>query len=161
MSDDFTALLNRFTAAVEAPDGAALASLFTYDGVYHDTFYGVFQGRAAIASMLEDNFWGDAEAFLWDIYEPAYDSGTRTGYARWVFSYTATLEESAGKRVAFDGMSQFTLENGLIRLYREVFSAGLAFTQLGIAPARTNKIFRRMVDAHIEDPDWARHLSGP
>jgi hypothetical protein len=161
MSDDFTALLDRFTAAVEAPDGAALGALFTGDGVYHDTFYGAFQGRAAIASMLEGNFWGDAEAFLWDMYEPVFDPGTQTGYARWVFSYTATLEGSAGKRVAFDGMSQFTLENGLIRLYREVFSAGLAFAQLDMAPARTDKILRRMVDAHRDDPEWARHLAGP
>ena len=49
----FPDLLARFTGAVEAGDGAALAALFTDDGVYHDTFYGAFQGREAIRDMLE------------------------------------------------------------------------------------------------------------
>ncbi len=161
MSEDFTALLDRFTAAVEAPDGAALGALFTEDGVYHDTFYGAFRGREAIAAMLEDRFWGDAEAFLWDMFQPVYHSGIRIGYARWVFSYTATIAGSEGKRVVFDGMSQFALEGGLISHYREVFSAGLAFVQLDMASDRTDRILRRMVDAHADDPEWARHLKGP
>ena len=33
-----TELLSRFTAAVEAGDGAAFGALFTADGVYHDVF---------------------------------------------------------------------------------------------------------------------------
>jgi len=41
----FEALLGRFTAAV-----------FTDDGLYHDVFYGAFQGRAKIAEMLEEHF---------------------------------------------------------------------------------------------------------
>lgn len=159
MSRDFPAFLARFTAAVEAGDGEALAALFTGDGVYHDTFYGAFAGRAAIADMLESRFWGDATAFRWDMHEPVFDDAAGTGYARWVFSYTSAMEDSAGKRVAFDGMSQFALAGGLIRTYREVFSAGLAFVQLGMAPERSDRILRRMVDAHRDDPEWARHLA--
>lgn len=160
MSREFTDLLSRFTAAVEAGDGSALAALFTEDGSYHDTFYGVFEGRDAIASMLEDKFWGDAEAFLWDMHEPVFDAAAQKGYARWVFSYTATLEGSAGRRAAFDGMSLFRLEDGFIKAYREVFSAGLAFVQLGMAPERSDKILRRMVDSHRGDPEWDRHFKG-
>ena len=158
MSLNFTDLLDRFTAAVEAGDGNALAGLFTPDGVYDDTFYGAFEGRAAIIDMLENRFWGDAEAFRWDMYEPVFDADSNLGYARWVFSYTSTQEDSGGHRVAFDGMSQFSVENGLIVAYREVFSAGLALVQLDMAPARVDKILRRLVDNHKKGPEWARHI---
>lgn len=158
MRFEFTDLLNRFTGAVEAGDGNALADIFTPDGVYDDTFYGAFEGRDGIADMLENRFWGDAEAFLWDMYEPVYDVGQNIGYARWVFSYTSTMDDSRGKRAAFDGMSQFSLENGLIVAYREVFSAGLALVQLDMAPPRVDKVLRRLVEKHKSDPEWGRHV---
>jgi len=159
MRDMFGELLDRFTDAVEAGDGTALGALFTEDGVYHDTFYGAFAGRAAIADMLENRFWGDAEAFRWDMFEPVFDAEAGRGYARWVFSYTSTMEDSAGKRVAFDGMSRFRLEGGLIGHYGEIFSAGMAFVQLDMDPARSDKILRRMFEARRSDPEWERHLS--
>lgn len=159
MSEMFTSLLTRFTGAVEGADGAALAALFTDDGIYHDTFYGSFQGRMAIADMLDNRFWGDAKAFRWDMFEPVYDAVAGIGYARWVFSYTATMADFAGRRVAFDGMSRFSTEDGLIHDYREVFSAGLAFVQLGMAPDRAATILQRMVSSHSDDPEWARHLA--
>lgn len=159
MRDGFPDLLDRFTAAVEDGDGAALAALFTGDGVYHDTFYGAFAGRDAIADMLENHFWRDAGAFLWDMHEPVCDSGGTTGYARWVFSYTAAIEGSEGRRVVFDGMSRFALDGGLIRHYREVFPPGIAFVQLGMAPERMDRILGRMLEARRDDPEWARHLA--
>lgn len=158
MGFEFTDLLSRFTNAVEQADGDGLAALFTPDGVYHDTFYGAFQGADAIADMLENRFWDDADAFLWDMFDPVYDDNAHLGYARWVFSYTSTMEDSAGRRVAFDGMSQFSLNRGLISRYREVFSAGLGLVQLDMDQARTDKILRRMVGAHKKDPEWGRHI---
>ena len=158
MRFDFTDLLDRFTSAVEAADGNALAGLFTANGSYDDTFYGAFHGHDAIADMLENRFWGDAEAFLWDMFDPVYDDGHGIAYARWVFSYTSTMADSAGKRAAFDGMSQFSFENGLISNYREVFSAGLGLVQLDMDAQRIDKILRRMVDAHKNDPEWGRHI---
>ena len=155
---DFTGFLDRFTATVEQADGDALAALFTSGGVYQDTFYGAFQGHDAIADMLENRFWGDAEAFRWDMFDPVYDDGLGIGYARWVFSYTSTMADSASKRAAFDGMSQFSFENGMISNYREVFSAGLGLVQLDMDAQRIDKILRRMVDAHKNDPGWGRHL---
>lgn len=158
MNFDFASLLDRFTGAVEAGDGNALADLFTPAGVYDDTFYGAFEGRAAIVDMIENRFWGDAEAFQWDMYEPVFDTGRNLGYARWVFSYTSTMDDSRGRRVVFEGMSQFSVESGLIVAYREVFSAGLALVQLDMAPARVDKILRRLVDKHKKDPEWGRHV---
>ena len=160
MSVDFRGVLDRFTAAVEAGDGAALGALFTENGIYHDTFYGAFAGRRAVAVMLEERFWGDATRFLWDMYEPVFDEAEGRGYARWVFSYTSTMEDSAGRRVVFDGMSAFLLRSGLIEHYREVFSAGVAFLQLGMSPERSDKILRRIFDSHAGDPEWDRHRAG-
>ena len=80
---DFAKVLNAFTAAVETGDGAALAALFTEEGVYHDGFYGAFRGRAAIAEMLEEHFWGAAKDFKWDMLDPAMAG--QVGYARYLF----------------------------------------------------------------------------
>ena len=68
------------------------------------------------------------------------------------------MADSAGKRAAFDGMSQFSFKNGMISNYREVFSAGLGLVQLDMDAQRIDKILRRMVDAHKNDPEWGRHL---
>ena len=70
MPIDFESVLGRFTAAVEAGNGQALASLFTPNGIYDDRFYGAKVGRDAIAKMLEQEFWGHAEGFRWRMFEP-------------------------------------------------------------------------------------------
>ncbi|CAN0586656.1 unnamed protein product, partial [Laminaria digitata] len=107
---------------------------------------------------LENRFWGDADGFLWDMYEPVFDTARSLGYARWVFSYSSTMDDSRGRRVAFNGMSQFSLQDGLIVTYREVFSAGLALVQLDMAPGRIDRILRRLVAKHKSDPEWGRHV---
>ena len=154
----FRDLLSHFTAAVEAGDGVALASLFTPDGVYHDTFYGEFAGREAIARMLTDHFWRDAEAFEWDMAEPLSDG--HIGYARWAFSYVSKMDDSRGKRAAFTGMSRFVLAGDLIARYDEAFNAGIAFAQLGMPPERIAKIFRRASDAALAREPLAGHIAG-
>ena len=108
--------------------------------------------------MLENRFWGDAEAFLWDMYDPVHDRDVSIGYARWIFSYTSTMDDSAGTRVAFEGMSQFRFRDGLIREYREVFSAGIALAQLDMAPERIFRIVRRQFEKLSGNPEWDRHL---
>jgi hypothetical protein len=142
MSKEFEQILARFTAAVEAGDGAALGATFTAEGTYIDTFYGAFTGRAAIRDMLESHFWRDAEGFFWNMRDPLCDG--RQGYARWRFGYTSRLPESAGREVAFEGMSRFEIEDGLIRRYEEVFDAGIAFVQLGMPADRILKILERL-----------------
>lgn len=155
---DFPTLLKQFGAAVEAGDGTKLGALFTEDGVYHDTFYGEFKGRAAIKEMLEQRFHRDAERFLWDFADPVSD-GT-LGYARWAFSYTSKMPQNAGRRVAFEGMSRLALRGGLIRHYGEVFQGGVAFVQLGVDAARMEKVFKRWSDAQLQSASLARHVKG-
>ena len=155
---DFPALVKVFTAAVEAADGTRLASLFTEDGIYHDTFYGEFKGRAAIKAMLEERFWGDAKAFKWDAFDAVCD-GTH-GYCSWHFSYTSSQGESAGKRVVAEGMSHFRLRGGLIEHYGEKFDGGMALVQLDFAPERLVKLLRRWNAQVLAKPALAEHVRG-
>ena len=140
----FEDLLDRFTHAVEAGDGTALGGVFAEDGTYVDTFYGPFTGRAAIRDMLENHFWRDGEAFFWVMRDALCDG--RQGYARWRFGYTSLLPESAGCEVAFEGMSRFEIEDGLIRRYDEVFDSGIALFRLGMKGERIVKILGRFAE---------------
>jgi ketosteroid isomerase-like protein len=79
------AMLRAFCDAVERRNGAAFADLFTEDGVYHDVFYGAFEGRAKIAQMIDDWFYRTATDFRWDMHAPVSDGETL--YARYTFSY--------------------------------------------------------------------------
>jgi len=155
---DLAAMLKEFSAAVEKGDGRRLGALFTADGVYHDTFYGEFKGPGAIREMLEGRFYRDAEKFLWDFFDPVSDG--KTAYAKWAFSYTSKMPQNAGRRVAFEGVSQFDLAGEKIRHYGEVFSSGAAFVQLGLEPAKMEKVFRRQVDSLRGQARFARHFSG-
>ena len=155
---DFPKLLKEFSAAVEKGDGQRLGALFTPDGLYHDTFYGEFKGPDAIREMLEQRFYRDAEKFLWDFFEPVCDG--KLGYAKWAFSYTSKMPQSAGRRVAFEGVSQFALTGGKIHHYGELFNSGSAFVQLGLEPTRMEKVFRRHVDALKAQARFSRHFAG-
>lgn len=153
---DFNQLIEAFTHAVEARDGTRLAGLFTGTGVYHDTFYGEFEGREAIRAMLEERFHRDAEHFLWEMEKAVCDG--ETGYASWTFSYTSIQQGSAGKRVVFQGMSRFDLEDGLIRRYSEKFDSGMALMQLDFPPGRMAKLFTRWNGPLARQPALQRHF---
>ena len=145
MTESFDNVLQRFTAAVEAGDADGLAALFTEDGVYHDGFYGAFEGRRAIADMIADHFWGHAEGFRWRMFDPVCDG--RMGYARYRFSYRSKLPGVEGEPVVFEGMSQFTLRDGLIACYREEFNTGVAISQLKFDPERIASHLRKKAAA--------------
>jgi ketosteroid isomerase-like protein len=155
---DFAKLLGEFTTAVEAGDGTRLAGLSTEDGVYHDTFYGEFQGRAAIKDMLEKRFWGDAKAFKWETYDAACVG--ELGYCSWNFSYTSAQQGSAGRRVVAEGMSRFRLRAGLIAHYSEKLDSGMALVQLDFAPERLAKLQRRWNEALRGKPALQAHFRG-
>jgi len=149
-------MLADFTQAVESRNGAGFARLFTEDGVYHDAFYGAFEGRARIAELIDDWFYKDARDFLWDMHEPVSDGDTL--YARYVFSYVSTLPEAGGRRVVFEGVSIMRLRDGLIREYREVANTGPALLRLGFPPERVAKILSRQDDALRARDETRRHV---
>lgn len=157
---DLIDLLARFKAHAEAADGRAFGRLFTEDAVYVDGFHGPYKGPDAIGTMLVEDFYGAMTDCRWDIYEPVVNGGL--GYFRYLFSYTSTLPDAAGKRVVFDGMARVTLKGSgdqmKIRHYSEIFDRGLALAQLDFAPERIAKVVKRAADGLRAQPDSHPHI---
>ena len=151
-----TALLRAFCDAVERHDGKAFAKLFTEDGVYHDVFYGAFEGHAKIAEMIDDVFYRTATEFRWDMHAPVSD-GERL-YAHYTFSYRSTLPEAKGARVMFEGVAMMKLRDGKILEYHEFANTAPAFVDMNFAPERIAKIFAKQGAALKARPEMRRHL---
>ena len=153
---DTTTMLRQFCDAVEQRQGQRFATLFTEDGVYHDIFYGAFEGRAKIAELIDDWFYRTAEDFRWVMHDPVSDG--QTLYARYTFSYRSKLPEAKGARVMFEGVSIITLRDGLIAEYHEVANTAPAFVDLNFAPERIVKIVAKQGAALKARPEMQRHL---
>jgi SnoaL-like domain/IclR helix-turn-helix domain len=139
-----------------ASTGQHFASLFTENGVYHDLFYGAFEGRERIATMITDWFYKSASDFRWDMHDPVSDG--RILYARYTFSYRSLLPEAKGARAMFEGVSIMRLEEGLIADYREVANAATGFVDMNFAPERIAKILAREGRELKARPEMERHL---
>ncbi|WP_137389422.1 nuclear transport factor 2 family protein [Rhodoligotrophos defluvii] len=148
-------MLAAFTSAVERRDGTAFAQLFTEDGVYHDAFYGAFEGRERIAELIDDWFHRTARDFRWDMIDPVTDG--RMLYARYLFSYVSILPEAQGRRVMFEGVAIMRLRDGLIAEYHEVANTGPTLLAIGFPPARVAKILERQGEALLARDESARH----
>ena len=151
-------MLRAFCDAVEQRNGKAFAELFTEDGVYHDVFYGAFEGRAKIAELIDDWFYRTAEDFRWDMHTPVSDGHTL--YARYTFSYRSTLPEAGGARAMFEGVAIMQLRDGKILEYHEVANTAPAFVDIRFAPERIAKIVARQGAALKARPEMKRHLEG-
>jgi len=150
-------LLRAFCDAVERRDGKAFAALFTEDGVYHDVFYGAFEGRAKIAEMIDDHFYRTATDFRWDMHAPVFDGETL--YARYTFSYRSLLPEAKGARAMFEGVAIMKLRDGRIAEYQEVANTAPAFVDMNFAPERIAKIVAKQGAALKARPEMQRHLA--
>lgn len=131
---------------------------FTGDDVYHDVFYGAFEGRAAIADMLENRFHRDAGNFRWDMHDPVRQADLL--YARYVFSYDSKLPDAAGRRGLFEGVSVIRLRDGLIADYREVANVGPGLARLGFAPQRLARLMARFGEELAGRAETHDHLPG-
>ena len=149
-------MLDGLCRAAEAFDGEAFAAHFTEDGVYHDDFYGAFEGRARIAELINRYFFDHADDMRWDMLEPVVQDGRL--YTRYVFSYDSKLPEANGARAMFEGVSIMSLRDGKIAEYREVIACGTAFADMGFHPERMFKIFSRKAAAMKQKPEVQRHL---
>jgi len=150
-------MLRTFCDAVEQHDGKAFAELFTEDGVYHDVFYGAFEGRAKIAELIDDWFYRTATDFRWDMHAPVTDGHTL--YARYTFSYKSTLPEAQGARAMFEGVAIMKLRDGKITEYHEVANTAPAFVDIKFAPERIAKIVAKQGAALKARPEMKRHLA--
>lgn len=142
----FDALLQGFSASVEAHDSPRFVALFTPGATYDDYFFGAHTGRAAIAAML-DRFHEGGEQYRWEFHEPLSDG--RLAYARYRFSYRSKMPESPGKPIAFEGMCRMRLSDGLIEDYTEVFDRGVAFVRLGFAPGKVARLLEKYAAAPL------------
>lgn len=159
-TQEFRALLQRFTAAAEAGDGQAFAACFTPDGVYHDYIYGDHVGRPEIAHMMSDLFHRDAGPdYRWEMFDPVCDG--RLAYAWSLSSFTSQVPEYAGRFVVIDGMSRFELKDGLICDYSESVNGGVAMAQLGVNAQRVEKVLQRWAKQLREKPATAAYLARP
>lgn len=150
-------LLHDFCRAVEQRNGNALAALFTDDGVYHDVFYGAFEGREKIAELIDDWFYRTATDFRWDMHDPVSDG--QKLYARYTFSYRSLLPEAKGARAMFEGVAMMKLQDGLIAAYGEVANVATGFLDMNFAPERIAKIFARQNAALKARPEMVRHIA--
>jgi ketosteroid isomerase-like protein len=154
---NIVAMLRGFCDAVERRDGKAFAELFTADGVYHDVFYGTFEGREKIAGMIDDWFYRTATDFRWDMHAPVSDGETL--YARYTFSYRSTLPEAKGARAMFEGVSIMKLRDGKIAEYHEVANTAPGFVDMNFAPERMARIAARQGVELKARPEMKRHLA--
>ncbi len=157
--DEFADLLNEFTLSAESGDGARFASHFTEEAIYYDYIYGAHSGRADIAHMMQDLFHRDAADYRWEMFDPVFD-GIK-GYAWSLSSFTSKIEQFKGQRVVIDGMSRFIVRDDLVAEYRESVNGGVAMTQLGVAPDRMTKVFKRWTGWLKERPETLDYLARP
>ncbi len=138
---DFIALMQGLADAASAGDGDKVANYFTEDGIYHDVYYGTFQGHENIKKMIETLFHGHATDFIWDFHDPITNG--KTGYARYVFSYKSTLEGFEGNQAMFEGVSYVELEGDKLKSYQEIANIGPGLVSLGFPAERTYKILQK------------------
>ena len=130
----FGVLIRKMSQAACEGDGAGVAACFTEDGVYHDVFYGSFDGRGRIAEMINDYFHRDACNFRWDMHDPVSDG--ETGYCRYVFSYESKIDDAKGTRTMFEGVAIAALQDGLVVSYTEVANAAPGLRRMGFGADR-------------------------
>ena len=158
-SEEFARLLESLTRAAESGDGARFANHFTEDATYHDYIYGPHTGRAEIAAMMQDLFHRDAADYRWEMFDPVCNGDL--GYAWSLSSFTSTVPDFAGQRVVIDGMSRFVLRGELIAEYHESVNGGVAMAQLGVAPERMAKVFRKWSGWLQQRPETQDYLARP
>jgi len=154
---DFAATLARFTGAVVAGKGKAVAECFAPDGVYHDVFYGRFKGRAAISDLIENHFHRDGADFRWDMHDPVND-GDR-GYARYMFSYRPRRGGGTDQRAIFEGVAMFRFDGELFADFSEITNAATGLSMTGADDARLARFIAKQADELLLRDDAQGHLS--
>jgi hypothetical protein len=148
-------MLDQFTAAGCANDGARFAGLFTENGTYEDDFFGLFRGRAEIAQMLQ-RFHDTGENYRWDFHDLVTDGSL--GYATFRFSFASKMPGCEGKPVLITGISCLRFEGDKIAGYRETFDTGIALAQLGFPAERIKRVLDKEAAAQNGSAAAQAHL---
>ena len=153
---EFRNLLTKMTQAICQERPIDVAECFIEDGVYHDVFYGQFVGRKRIIDLIENYFYRDAQKFRWDLHDPV--STGSIGYCRYIFSFESKLESAAGKRVAFEGIANVKLKDGLIYQYSEVADTFPALQRLGFSSDRIGNMASKAASRLENRNELSGHL---
>ncbi|MGH7390836.1 MAG: nuclear transport factor 2 family protein [Candidatus Rokuibacteriota bacterium] len=137
-----TSVVHRFTDAFNRADVDALVACFTEHATYDDGFYGAHEGSDALRAMFQRMFH-EGRDYRWHV-GTVVETPDRAA-AEWSFRYVVSdaVPRSAGRSVAFRGMSLFELDGGRIAAYRECFDTGAALLQLGLAADSIARVLRR------------------
>ena len=150
-------MLRAFCDAVEQRNGKAFAELFTEDGVYHDVFYGAFEGRAKIAEHDRRLVLSHGDRF--PLGHARRPSATARRSMRATPSATARrCRRPKGARAMFEGVAIMQLRDGKIAEYHEVANTAPAFVDMNFAPERIAKIVAKQGAALKARPEMKRHL---
>ncbi len=152
----FEQRISEMVAAVEHGDAQGVAACFTPDGIYHDVFYGDFEG-GGIADMIDNYFYRDASDFRWDIHDAVEQGGT--GYARYIFSYLPKTPGAAPGRTIFEGVAICRMRGGLIADYREIANAAVGLQCMGFPPERLAKFVAKQGAELTSRDEAVRHLA--
>lgn len=133
-------IAGRFGAAFGRRDVDALLGCFTEDATYRDLFYGEFAGRAALRGLFERMFH-EGRDHEWVMEHVVAEAGRTIAEWRFAFVVADGVPRSAGRRLAFAGVSVFdTGADGRCHAYREYFDRGAALVALGVPPAALGRI---------------------
>ena len=149
-------LLHRMAEAGCSGEGTAFADLFTFDGAYHDVFYGSFRGREALASFVEDRVHRDGASFRWTFHDVVEADGR--GYGRYFFSYVPKSVEKA-ERVVFEGVGFARMKGGLLLDYDEVVNPYTGLSMMGLADERIARFAAKQAKALRLRPEAADHFA--
>lgn len=135
-------MVRRFTEAFNRGDIDGLVACFTEHATYDDGFYGEHKGAEALRAMFARMF-REGRDYHWQM-DTLVETPARIA-AEWSFRYVVSdaIPRSAGRPVAFRGMSLFALDGDRIAAYRECFDRGGALLQLGFAPDAIAGVLRR------------------
>ncbi len=108
-------LIERFYAAFDRKDGAAMAACYTADARFSDPAFGELRGAepGAMWRMLT----GQARDLSVELVERSADGAT--GAARWIARYTFT---QTGRPVTNDVLARFRFADGRIAEHDDAFS---------------------------------------
>ena len=152
----FEQRIKEMVAAVERGDAPGVAACFTPDGIYHDVFYGDFQG-AGIVDMIDNYFYRDASDFRWDIHDAVKQGNL--GYARYVFSYQPKTPGASPGRTIFEGTAICRMQGDLIADYREIANAAVGLHGMGFPPERLAKFIAKQGAELKSRDEAARHVT--
>ena len=135
-------IAHRFVSAFNRRDVDQVLACFAADARYDDLFYGTFTATPRSVGLFE-RMYAEGDRHRWALTRVVVSPDCTIGEWSFTFTVSRAVPASAGRTLAFTGVSVFETSNGLCRRYREHFDRGAALFALGIRPAAVAAILAR------------------